>query len=103
MVRQLARLDRTTGLTLAEFLAESESQISNETTLLVIAQNLTEESIAALIGLSRRGWVVAVILNTHDINDYSAQAGPLIAERIDTFHLPSFESITDVCRQSLAR
>ncbi len=89
--RTLARLERTDGLTLTELLIECESQLSSETTLLVILQQCTPESIAALIGLARRGRAVAVMINAYDINDYSAIAGPLIAARIPTFHLASTE------------
>lgn len=103
IIRTLARLERTDGLTFAELLVECESQLSAETTLLVIVQQATPETLAALIGLQRRGRAVAVIINTHDINDYSAIAGPLIAARIPTFHLSSDESIMDVCRQTLLR
>lgn len=101
--RTLARLERSDGLTLAEMLVESESQLSSETTLLVIAQTLAPESIAALVGLSRRGRAVAVILNTHDVNDYGASAGPLIASRIPTFHLADRNAIADVCRATMVR
>lgn len=101
--RSLARLERTDGLTLAELLVECESQLSAETTLLVILQQATEQSIGALIGLARRGRAVAVIINTHDINDYSEIAGPLIAARITTHRLASHESIAEVCRQTLLR
>ncbi len=103
IVRTLARLERTDGLTLSELLVECESQLSSETTLLVILQLCTPETIAALIGLQQRGRAVAVIINTHDINDYSAIAGPLIASRIPTFHLSTPDSIADVCRQTLLR
>ncbi|MEM1070063.1 MAG: DUF58 domain-containing protein [Planctomycetota bacterium] len=103
IIRTLARLERTDGLTLSELLVECESQLSAETTLLVILQKATPDTIAALIGLERRGRAVAVIINTHDINDYSAIAGPLIAARIPTFHLASDEAIMDVCRQTLLR
>ncbi len=101
--RTLARLERTSGLTLAELLVEAEGQLSNETTLLVILQQCSPNAAAALIGLARRGWAVAVIVNTYDINDYSEAAGPLIASRIPTFHLSTAESIADVCRQTLLR
>lgn len=101
--RTLARLERGDGLTLAEMLVECESQLSSETTLLVIAQTFAPESIAALISLSRRGRAVAVILNTHDINDYGASAGPLIASRIPTFHLADRNAIADVCRATMMR
>lgn len=101
--RNLARLERTDGLTLAELLVECESNLSADTTLLVILQQASEISIGALIGLARRGRAVAVIVNTHDINDYSVIAGPLIAERIPTHRLASYESIAEVCRQTLLR
>jgi uncharacterized protein (DUF58 family) len=103
IIRTLARLERTDGLTLSELLVESESDLSSETTLLVILQQATEETIGALISLARRGRAVAVIINTHDINDYSPIAGPLIGERIPTFHLSTTDSIADVCRQTLLR
>ncbi|WP_242631885.1 DUF58 domain-containing protein [Rubripirellula amarantea] len=101
--RTLARLERTDGLTLAEMLVESESQLSTDTTLLVILQQATPESIASLVGLSNRGRAVAVIINTADINDYTSIAGPLIASRIPTFHLASRDAIADVCREMLLR
>ena len=101
--RTLARLERTDGLTLTELLIECESQLSSERTLLVILQQCTPESIAALIGLARRGRAVAVMINAYNINDYAAIAGPLIAARIPTFHLASTEVIADVCRQTLLR
>lgn len=103
IMRSLARLERTDGLTLAELLVECESQLSGETTLLVILQQAEPDAIAALIGLSRRGRAVAVIVNTHDINDFAIVAGPLIASRIPVFHLLNEDSIADVCRQTLLR
>ena len=92
MLRHMARLERTDGLTLPELLIECESELSSETTLLIILQTCDEQGIAALIGLSRRGREIAVLINTHDINDYSEIAGPLIAEKITTLHLSSEES-----------
>ncbi|TWT68883.1 DUF58 domain-containing protein [Crateriforma conspicua] len=103
VMRRLARLEPTDGLTLPELLAECEGRLSNETTVLVILQQCDEATASALIGLSRRGWEVAVIVNTHDINDYSAIAGPMIAARIATFHLADFDSVADVCRNVAIR
>lgn len=99
MHRRLARLERTDGLTLSEMLVECEPELSSETTLLFILQDASEASIGSLIGLANRGKAVAVIINTQDINDYTAIAGPLIASRIPTFHLADREAIADVCRQ----
>lgn len=103
IMRSLARLERTNGLTLSELLVECESELSAETTLLLILQRCDEATIAAIISLSRRGREVAVIINTHDINDYSEIAGPLIAERIITLHLADEDQLQDVCRQMLIR
>jgi len=103
MVRTLARMEITDGLTFAELLVECESQLSGETTLLVILQECNAESMGALLDMQRRGRAVAVVINTHDINDYSRIAGPLIAAKIQTFHLASEDSIADVCRETLLR
>jgi len=103
IVRTLARLERSDGLTLSQLLVECESQISADTTLLILLQQCTPESMGAMIDMQRRGRAVAVIINTFDINDYSQIAGPLIASRIPTFHLSSKESIAEVCRQTLLR
>ncbi len=103
ITRTLARLERTDGLTLPQLVAESQSRISNETTLLFIVQQCPVESISAIIAMARRGWAVAVIINTHDINDYGRIAGPLIGERIPTFHLIDQQSVADVCRNLITR
>lgn len=103
ILRSLARTERTDGLSLAEFLVECESRLSNQTTLLVILQQAPPESIAALVSLARRGWAVAVVINTLDINTYSSTAAPLIAENIHVSHLPDEEAILDVCRAQMVR
>ena len=102
-LRTLARLERTDGLTLPQLFAECESQLSSETTLLVLLQQCSAETLAALDGFSRRGRAVAVIVNNYEILDFSAIAGPLIAARIPVFHLAGPESIAEVCRQTLLR
>lgn len=103
VTRTLARLERTDGLTLPQLIAESQNRISNETTLLFIVQTCPVEELSAIISMARRGWAVAVIINTHDINDYGAIAGPLISQRIPTFHLAQQSSIADVCRNLMTR
>ncbi|MEM9586861.1 MAG: DUF58 domain-containing protein [Planctomycetota bacterium] len=103
IIRTLARVERTDGLTLAEMLVETEPKLSRETTLLVLLQECPDASAMALCSLARRGWAVSVIINTHDIDSYSRAAGPLIAENIPTFHLPSYDAIYDVCRSTVLR
>lgn len=95
----LARLERSDGMNLAKLLSETESRISNETTLIAIFQKATPDTLSTLIGFARRGKAVAAIINTLDINDYSSAAGPLIAANIPTFHLVDEDAIRTVCRQ----
>ncbi|WP_235908787.1 DUF58 domain-containing protein [Roseiconus nitratireducens] len=96
--RTLARLERTDAMSLGQLLTETESRISSETTLIAIFQMASEETLSALIGFSRRGRAVAAIINTFDINDYGALAGPLIAANIPTFHLAAEGGIAELCR-----
>ncbi len=103
ITRTLARIERTDGLTLAEFLIETEPKLSSETTLLVILQEAPPETVASLVGLSRRGWAVAVVLNAVSIDDYTRLAGPLLAEKIHVSHLSDHASIRDVCREQVMR
>ncbi|WP_235034407.1 DUF58 domain-containing protein [Roseiconus lacunae] len=97
---QLARLERSDGMSLAQLLIEAESRISSETTLLAIFQQPTPETIAMLVSFARRGKAVAAIINTLDANEYGQAAGPLIAANIPTIHLADDRSIRDVCRAS---
>ncbi len=103
MTRTLARLERTDGLTLPDFLIETESRLSSETTLLVILQQAPEETVAALVNLSRRGWAIAVVINALNIDDYTRLAAPLLAENIHVSHLLDQDSIRDVCREQMMR
>ncbi|EMI54246.1 DUF58 domain-containing protein [Rhodopirellula sallentina] len=103
MTRTLARLERTDGLTLPEFLIETESRLSSETTLLIILQQAPEETVAALVNLSRRGWAIAVVINTLGIDDYTRLAAPLLAENIHVAHLSDQDSIREVCQAQVAR
>ncbi|MCC9602917.1 DUF58 domain-containing protein [Stieleria sp. JC731] len=97
---QLARLERSDGMSLAQLLIEAESRISSETTLIAIFQKATPETIAMLVGFARRGKAVAAVINTLDTNEYGQAAGPLIAANIPTMHLADERSIRDVCRAS---
>ena len=101
MLRTLARLERTDALTLPELLTECESRLSAETTMMVILQTADESTLAALIGLARRGRAVAVIVNTHEPEDFARIAGPLTAVGIETMHLRSQTEIAELCRTAV--
>lgn len=98
MIRTLARLERTDGLTLPQLLVECESRISSETTMVFLIQTADEAAAAAILSMARRGRAVMVVVNTHDPNDFSSIAAPFIASRIEAHHLADRDSIVDLCR-----
>ena len=103
MLTMLARLERSDGLSLPELLIETESQLSAETTMLIILQQADENSLSAIIGYKRRGRAVEVILNTADEESFARLAGPLIAARIDVHPLRNLDDISALCQSTLVR
>jgi uncharacterized protein (DUF58 family) len=101
--RQLARLERSDGLTLESTLIESEPRLARDTTLLVVLQTSSEAATAALLGMARRGWAVAVAVNTHDQEAFSRIAGPLIAAGITVLPLRDEASLPQVCQHIILR
>jgi uncharacterized protein (DUF58 family) len=85
--RVLARLELSDGLSIAETVVNAQQRLAHDTTLIVITQKCDRQTAAMLIGMRRRGWAVAVVINTADINDFAASAGPLQADGIETIHL----------------
>jgi len=101
--RTLARLELTDALKLGRCLIETESRLARDTTLIVILQVADEETITALLGLSRRGWSVAVVINAHDVEHYARTAGPLIAVNIPVMQLVDESQIPQICRRVVMR
>ncbi len=85
--RVLARLELSDGISIAETVVNVQQRLAHDTTLIVITQRCDRQTAAMLIGMRRRGWAVAVVINTADINDFAASAGPLQADGIETIHL----------------
>lgn len=101
--RQLARLERSDGLTLESMLVETESRLARDTTLLVVLQSCSDTAAAALLGMSRRGWSVAAAVNTHEQEAFSRVAGPLIAAGISVMHLRDEASVPPICQNIILR
>ena len=101
ILRTLARLQRSDGLTLAEMLIESRDRISSETTLIVVLQKAPAQSLQALLQLHNRGREVAVIVNTGDIGEFERIAAPLIDRRIAVAHLDDEDRIPELCRAAV--
>ena len=103
LLRQLARLELSDGLPIAETILGSQSRLARDTTLIVIMQKCDSATAAMLIAMKRRGWAVSVIINTQDINDYIAAAGPFQAANINAIHLDSEKSLIDATRRAAVR
>lgn len=102
LLRQLARLELSDGLSIAETVIAEQSRLARDTTLIVILQKCDSQTAAMLVGMKRRGWAVALIVNTHDINDYIAIAGPFQAASIPTIHLASADVLPHATRTAVA-
>jgi len=102
LLRQLARLELSDGLPIAETIIGAQSRLSRDTTLIVILQQSDASTAAMLIGMKRRGWAVTVIINSQDINSYIAAAGPYQAASIQTLHLTDESAIANAARKATA-
>lgn len=101
--RTLARLERTDGLTLAQLLIEAEPRLSRQASVLVILQQPTKEDLAAMVSLSRRGWMLTAAVNTYEPSDFATIAGALLAGGIQPLHLRDFDAISALCRRVVQR
>lgn len=103
IIKTLARIELTDGLTLMELISETSSRMPRDATVLAILPQVTPAAAIALGTLKRRGFAVAAVLNIFDRNDFADASGPLLAQSIPTHHLGGEESIGQVCRQIIAR
>lgn len=101
--RVLARLELSDGMAIGQTLIEAQQRLAHDTTLIVVLPRCHPELAALLIGLKRRGWVLAVVINTPDINDFAGDAGPLQAVGIETLHLADEATLPHVMRRVAMR
>lgn len=101
--RVLARLELSDGLSIAETVVGAQQRLAHDTTLIVVTQKCDRQSAAMLIGMRRRGWAVAVVINTADINDFAASAGSLQADGIETIHLVDDTQLPHATRRISSR
>lgn len=103
LLKTLARLERTDGLSLPELLLEAGSSLPRDATVLVIVQEVDEAAALALGMLRRRGYSVATIVNNYENDAYASALDRLLAQRIDVYHLLSEESIHQICTDLVLR
>lgn len=95
----LARLELTDGLTLAQLIAETDSRIPRDATVVVIVSTVTSDVAIALGTLRRRGLAVTALVNCFDEYEYAQAAGALLAEGVEPRQLRDRESIALICRR----
>lgn len=100
---QLARLTRSDGLELPALLAESQSRMPRDVSVIAIVQNVDETNALALGMLRRQGFAVTAIVNNFEESATLEAASRLIAEHIPVFHLRDEESIRTVCQTMLMK
>ncbi|WP_428305176.1 DUF58 domain-containing protein [Lacipirellula sp.] len=103
ILRTLARVEKTDGLTFSQLVFEVTSRLPRSATVIAILSHVTPATAIALGTLRRRGFAVTAIVNTFNEYDYAQIAGPLIAEQIDVRQLRDRAAIPQVCLKCLLR
>jgi hypothetical protein len=103
ILQTLARVEKTTGLTFAQLVQESMSQLPHSATIIALLSTVTPDIAVALGNLRRRGYAVTAIINVFEEYRYAEMAGPLIAEQIDTRQLRDRAMIPYVCQKCVLR
>ncbi len=100
-LRQLARLELSDGMDIAQTLLDAQSRLAQETTLIVILPKSTPTIAAALINMKRRGWEVFVVINVFDQNEYFTAAGPYQSANIPTVQLKDEQTLPHAARAAV--
>lgn len=103
VLKALARLERTDGLSLSELLLEAQSRLPRDATVMVIVQEVDDAAALALGMLRRQGYSVAAIVNNYDNESFTAAVGRLLAQRIAVYHLLDEDSISRICKELVLR
>lgn len=99
----LARLELTDALSLGQLMIEAESRLARDTTLIIILQQTNLDTVAVLLGMAKRGWSIAIIINTFAAEDYANAAGPFIAAGLPVMQLIDEAQVPAVCRRMVLR
>ena len=101
VLRTLARLERTDGLRLPELLAEAQSRMPRDNSVIVLLQQLDERAAMALGLLRQQGYAVSAIINSYEDDAYAHTAGMLVSQRIAVYRLTDEASISRLCETML--
>jgi uncharacterized repeat protein (TIGR01451 family) len=99
ILETLARLELTDGLTLAQLVGETSSRLPRDATVIVLLEQVSDQSAIALGNLRRQGYAVTAFVSIFDEFEYAAAAGKLMAEGIEVRQLLNRESVAAMCRR----
>lgn len=103
MLEMLARVELTDGLTLSELIAESDSRMPRDATVIAILGAVPPKSAMALGGLARRGFAVTAVLVCFDDEELEQAYGRLLAEGIEVRHFRDEAGLAALCRRHVLR
>lgn len=109
ILRNLARLEPTDGLNIAQLIDETESRIRRDATVVAVLRHVTPATAIALGELVRRGFIVTAIIIAFDEFVTPDWAQPpewatlLLAQGVDFRYVTSEESISELCAEAIVR
>lgn len=103
ILRTLARVEKTDGLTFSQLVLEAASDLPQSATVIAILTRATPESAIALGNLRRRGLAVEAILNIFDDQQFAEASATLLSEGVPARHLKDRAAIPRVCMNCVIR
>jgi uncharacterized protein (DUF58 family) len=103
ILRTLARVEKTDGLTFPQLVSEATSQLPQSASVIAILTRVTPEIAIALGNLRRRGMAVTAVLNVFEGHDFAELSAQLLSERIETRHLKDRAAIPRLCMNFVLR
>ncbi len=101
ILESLARLELTDGLDLPGLIAETQSRLPRDATVVAMIPSVSERNAVALGNLKRSGFAVSAVVNIYDDYEFAKMAGMLMVEGVEVFQLREREQISTMCRRIL--
>lgn len=102
ILKALARMELSQGLTLPELIIETQAQIPRDASVIAIISKVKMENAVALGALVRQGYSVEVIVNCFSTEEFLQTSGPLINQGVACRHLKDEAAIATICEKQAA-
>ncbi len=103
ILRALARLEKTKGLSFTELVSQSMSRLPRDASIVTIFSKVTVQKAVALGNLKQQGFAVTAIVNCYDEEHFIQASSVLLNHGIESRHLRDETSITGICEKQLLR